>query len=109
MRKFCPGSSLSHRIRSACRLAFRYFIQTPKEVVMIYHDVQQIRHVYLDIPPSANPKPSWYGESVGHYEGDELVIDTIGQSTRTFVDLYRTPHTDKLHVVERWKMGEDGK
>jgi hypothetical protein len=54
-------------------------------------------------------KPSWYGESVGHYEnGDTLVIDTIGISTKSFTDNYRTPHTDQLHVVERWKLAADG-
>ena len=53
----------------------------------------QARHVYLDVPHSANRKPSWYGESVGHYEGDTLVIDTIGMNNKTFVDNYRTPHT----------------
>jgi hypothetical protein len=86
-----------------------FFVQTPKEVVMIYSGDEQVRHVYLDVPHSTNPKPSWYGESVGHYEGDTLVVDTIGLNDRTFVDTYRTPHTDKLHVVERWRMIDDGK
>ena len=86
-----------------------YFAQTPKEVVMMYSGDQQVRHIYLDVPHSANPKPSWYGESVGHYEGDTLVIDTIGMNDRTFVDNYRTPHTEKLHVVERWTMIDGGK
>jgi hypothetical protein len=40
---------------------------------------------------------------VGHYEGDTLVVDTIGQNTKTFVDAFRTPHTEKLHVVERYR------
>ncbi len=69
----------------------------------------QVRHVYMDVPHSANPKPSWYGESVGHYEGDTLVIDTIGQNTKTVLDAYRTPHSAKLHTVERWRTIEDGK
>jgi hypothetical protein len=86
-----------------------YFVQTPKEVVMFENYDSQLRHVFLDIPHSANPKPSWNGESVGHYEGDTLVVDTIGQTTKTFVDAYRTPHSEKLHVVERWKLVEDGK
>jgi hypothetical protein len=86
-----------------------FFVQSPKEVVMIYSGDMQVRHVYLDVPHSANPKPSWYGESVGHYEGDTLVVDTIGLNAKTHVDNYRTPHTDKLHVVERWKMIEGGK
>jgi hypothetical protein len=59
-------------------------------------------------PPTADPQPSWYGESVGHYEGDALVIDTIGLNDKTFVDPYRTPHTDKLHVIERWAMANGG-
>jgi hypothetical protein len=85
-----------------------YFVQTPKQVWMIYSGDAQVRRIYLDVPHSENPKPSWYGESVGHYEGDTLVIDTIGQNAKTVVDPYRTPHTEKLHVVERWRMAEDG-
>jgi hypothetical protein len=85
-----------------------YFLQTPKEVWIIFSSNQQVRRVYMDVPHSANPRPSWYGESVGHYEGDTLVIDTIGLNEKTFVDVYRTPHTDKLHIVERWKMAEGG-
>jgi hypothetical protein len=85
-----------------------YFLQTPKQVWMIYSGDAQVRRIYLDVPHSADPKPSWYGESVGHYEGDTLVIDTIGQNAKTVVDPYRTPHTEKLHVVERWKMTADG-
>ena len=85
------------------------FLQTPKEVWIIFTSDQQVRRIYMDVPHSANPKPSWYGESVGHYEGDTLVIDTIGQNDKTVVDVYRTPHTEKLHVVERWRMVDGGK
>ena len=86
-----------------------YFLQTPKEVWMIVSSNQQVRRVYLDVPHSTNPKPSWYGESVGHYEGDTLVVDTIGQNDKTFVDVYRTPHTENLHVVERWRIVDGGR
>jgi hypothetical protein len=86
-----------------------YFIQTPKEVVMIWQMDHQVRHIYLDVPHSKNPKPSWYGESVGHYEGDTLVVDTIGQNTETYVDNYRTPHSDRLHVTERFHLTNGGK
>ena len=82
-----------------------YFVQTPKEVVLTWQSDHMVRHVFLTDKHSANPKPSWFGESIGHYEnGDTLVVDTIGLNTRTFVDNYRTPHTDKLHVVERYKL-----
>jgi hypothetical protein len=86
-----------------------YFAQTPKEVVIMWQMDHQVRHIYLDVPHSANPKPSWYGESVGHYEGDTLVVDTIGQNTETYVDNYRTPHSEKLHVVERFHLTNEGK
>src|SRR5205085_7545345 len=86
-----------------------YFVQTPKRVSMIFAGDAQVRRIYLDVPHSNNPKPSWYGESVGHYEGgDTLVIDTIGFNDRTFLDNYRTPHSTKLHVIERWKVSADG-
>jgi hypothetical protein len=86
-----------------------HFMQTPKQVTMIFSGDAQIRRIYLDVPHSANLKPSWYGESVGHYEGDTLVVDTIGLNDKTFIDNYRTPHTAKLHVVERYKLIDDGK
>ena len=86
-----------------------YFVQTPKVVWLIFSGDHQVRRVYMDVPHSENPMPSWYGESVGHYEGDTLVIDTIAQNTKTVVDPYRTPHTEKLHVIERWQMTEEGK
>ena len=99
-----PGVDVYSRLRPT------YFLQTPKEIVWINEGDAQIRHIYLNVPHSANPKPSWYGESVGHYEDDgTLVVDTIGQNDKTFVDNYLTPHTGKIHVVERWKLSADGK
>jgi hypothetical protein len=85
-----------------------HFLQTAKQVVIINELYAQMRHIYLNVPHSAHVTPSWYGESVGHYEGDELVVDTIGLNDRTFVDNYRTPHTDQLHVLERFKMIQGG-
>ena len=86
-----------------------YFLQTPKEVVMIWAEDHQVRHIYLNQPHSARPTPSWFGESVGRYEGDTLVVDTVGMNGRTYIDNYRTPHTDRLHVVERFRMIDGGK
>jgi hypothetical protein len=86
-----------------------FFVQTPKEVVMIWGQDFQIRHVYLNVPHSPNLKPSWYGESVGHYEnGDTLVVDTVGLNDKSYVDNFRTPHTTQLHVVERFKIVNGG-
>ena len=86
-----------------------FFVQSPREVLIIYSGDQQVRRIDLDVPHSANPKPSWYGESIGRYENGALVIDTIAFNDKTFVDNYRTPHTDKLHVVEHWKLTDGGK
>jgi len=86
-----------------------YVIQTRKEVLLIHQADTQVRHIYMNVPHSAHPAPSWYGESVGHYEGDELVVDTIGLNDRTVLDShYDVPHTTQLHVVERFKRTDDG-
>jgi hypothetical protein len=84
-------------------------LQLKDHVVMIHERDQQVRRVWLNVGHAPNLKPSWYGESVGHYEGDTLVVDTIGVTDRTFVDYYRTPHTEQIHVVERFKMVDGGK
>jgi hypothetical protein len=86
-----------------------FFVQSPKEILIIYSGDQQVRRVWMNVPHTARPTPSWYGESVGHYEGDTLVVDTIGLNARTFLDNYRTPHTEKLHVVERYRLTNDGR
>jgi hypothetical protein len=86
-----------------------YVVQTEKEILIIQELDQQTRHIYMNVGHSKNPKPSWYGESVGHFEGDELVVDTIGMNNKSFVDNYRTPHTDQIHVVERFRIIEGGK
>jgi hypothetical protein len=88
-----------------------YFIQTPSEVWMIWERDHQVRRVYLNREHSADATPGWFGESVGHYENGELVIDTRGfvEHPLSFVDNMTTPHTKNLHVVERWKITDGGK
>jgi hypothetical protein len=99
-----PGYDVFSRLRPV------YFLQTPTQVTIINEGDAQVRRVHLNVPHSPNPKPSWYGESVGHYEnGDTLVVDTIGLNDKTYVDLYLTPHTERLHVIERFKLAADGK
>jgi hypothetical protein len=88
-----------------------YFIQTPKEVWMIWQRDEMVRRIYMTDKHSDDVKPSWFGESIGRYEDDgTLVVDTIGLSAHlSFLDWYRTPHTEKEHVVERYKIGADGR
>jgi hypothetical protein len=73
---------------------------------MIYRQGHELRHVRMDEPHPAQLIPSWYGDSVGHYEGDTLVIDTVGIKGGPFamVDMYGTPHSPALHVVERYRL-----
>jgi hypothetical protein len=87
-----------------------YFIQTPGETVMINTGNTEVRRVYMNVPHAEHIKPSWYGDSVGHYEGNELVVDTIGLNSETLLDdNYSVPHTTQLHVIERFKLIEDGR
>jgi hypothetical protein len=85
-------------------------LQTKDEVVIVYVNGQSTRHVRLNAQHPANLKPSWLGDSVGHYEGDTLVVDTVGIKTGPFstLDRYGTPFSEKIHVVERYRL-IDGK
>src|SRR5712672_1438496 len=87
-----------------------YFAQTPKEVWMMWQRDHMVRRIFLTDQHSEHVTPSWFGESIGHYENGTLVVDTIGLSTKnSYIDNFRTPHTEKLHVVERFTIDPDGK
>jgi hypothetical protein len=79
------------------------FLQQKDKVTILVNNQSQVRHIYLNVPHASAKAASWYGESVGHYEGDTLVVDTVGIKTMDVVpfDRFGTPHTDRLHVVER--------
>jgi hypothetical protein len=81
--------------------------QQPDRITIIYDQDHEVRHVRLNEPHPAEVTSSWYGDSVARYEGDTLVIDTVGtRANRPFamIDLYGTPYTEKLHVVERYRL-----
>jgi hypothetical protein len=81
-------------------------LQQPNKITFLYFS-DQFRQVQMNQQHPAHVTPSWHGDSVGHYEGDTLVIDTIGiKADRPFamVDMYGTPHTGALHVVERYRL-----
>jgi hypothetical protein len=86
-----------------------FILQTPEMVTLLYQRNHEVRHIYMNQPHSKNPKPSWFGESVGHYEGDELVVDTVGFNDKSELDNWGTPHSTDLHVTERYKMTEGGR
>jgi hypothetical protein len=80
--------------------------QQGDRITMVYRHGNEVRHVRMNAPHPAHVTPSWYGDSVGHYEGDTLVIDTVGIKIGPFamVDMYGTPHSEALHVVERYRL-----
>jgi len=78
-------------------------LQTPKYVAFLYF------YSYHRLIPvdgrkhSEDPDPSFFGEEIGHWEGDTLVVDSIGfKDTQVWIDENANPHSDALHVVERW-------
>jgi hypothetical protein len=81
-------------------------LQQPDKITILYPFDHQFRQVRMNQPHPARVTPSWYGDSVGHYEGDELVIDTVGVKVGRFsmIDWFGTPYTDALHLVERYRL-----
>jgi hypothetical protein len=81
-------------------------IQQPSKITILYANDYAYRQVRLNQPHPANVAPSWYGDSVGHYEGDTLVIDTVGVKVGPFamLDMFGTPFTEALHVIERYRL-----
>jgi hypothetical protein len=81
------------------------FVQTKNEVFILDEgDIHTFRIVYLNgrkHPEEVNP--TWYGDSIGRWDGDTLVVDTVGFNDRTWLDAAGHPHTEQLHVVERYK------
>jgi hypothetical protein len=82
-------------------------LQQLHQITILYSQDHEVRRVRLNQPHPAQVTPFWYGDSVGHYEGDTLVVDTVGIKTdRPFamIDMYGTPYTRALHVVERYRL-----
>jgi hypothetical protein len=80
------------------------FIQTPNEVVMLFEVDSLRREIYTDGQPhDASLVPLWMGNSIGHWDGDTLVVDTIDFNDRTWLDRIGHPHSDQLHVIERFR------
>jgi hypothetical protein len=77
-------------------------IPNKEEVVMLYEG-QRHREIFMDGRPlPKEPEPSWYGYSIGRWEGDDLVIESIGFNGQGWLDINGHPTTDKLRVIERY-------
>jgi hypothetical protein len=85
-------------------------IQTPTLVLILYEgNVHSYRQIFLD--GRGHPKnleKTWWGDSIGHWQGGTLVVDTVGLNDRTWLDEAGHPHSDQLHVTERYTRPDAG-
>ena len=81
-------------------------LQRPDEITILYDYDHEVRRVRMNQRHPGEVTPTWYGDSVGHYEGDTLVIDTVGIKVGplTMVDNLGTPQSPAMHVVERYRL-----
>lgn len=84
-------------------------VQTPGDTVILYEEFNHFRQIFTDgrgFPPEASP--SWFGYSIGHWEGDSLVAETIGFNDKSWFDDPGHPHTEALRVTERFRRRDFG-
>jgi hypothetical protein len=79
-------------------------VQTPTHIFFLFEgNIHSYRQIFMDgRPHPADPDPTWYGHSIGHFEGKTLVVDTIGYNDRFWFDFKGHPHTERLHTIERY-------
>jgi hypothetical protein len=102
--KDSPGAHCLPRGLTNAGALFPYkLVQTPTLLVMIFEDdTPSHRQVFLDgRGHPKDPNPNWMGHSIGHWEGDDLVVDTVGFNDQSWLDNIGHPHTEMLHVTER--------
>jgi hypothetical protein len=79
-------------------------VQTPSVLAILFENQRIFRIIYTD--GRSHPKdvdPTWFGDSIGTYEGDTLIVDTVGLNDRTWLDTAGHEHSDQLHIVERFQ------
>ena len=84
-------------------------IQTLQEIVIITEINDPTRQIYMDGRPlPKDPDPTWMGYSVGRWEGDTLVVDTIGLNDRAWLDVFGHPRSESMHITERYHRRDFG-
>jgi hypothetical protein len=79
-------------------------VQMPNRILFLYEGGAHVwRQVWMDgRAHPKDPNPNWLGHSIGHWDGDTLVVDTVGFNDKTWLDDAGHPHTERLHVVEKY-------
>ena len=84
-------------------------VQTATHVFFLFEgNIHTYRQILLNQPHMPDPDPTWFGDSVAKWEGDTLVVDTIGFNDKFWFDFAGHPHTEKLHVTERFRRPDLG-
>lgn len=79
-------------------------VQTPDRMFMFFERDHAFRQIWTDGRPHAkDPEPTWMGDSIGHWDGDTFIVDTVGFNDKSWLDFYGDPHSDQMHLVERYK------
>jgi hypothetical protein len=88
----------------------RKMIQTPDVLVILYEGNAGVRQIFTDGRPlpSNEPQPWWYGYSVGRWEGDTLVVDTLGFNGKSWLDLIGHPQSEEMRLTERYRRRDFG-
>jgi hypothetical protein len=96
---------LPHSVPDAALVGYPFkIIQTPAQLVILFEPFIDYRQIFTDgrtLPK--DPQPTWMGYSVGKWEGDTLVVDSSGFNDQTWLDDGGHPHSDALHVIERFR------
>ena len=89
---------------------FNLQILQAKDVILeVFEEWHDVRAIHLNQQQPTSPTPTYMGHSVGHWEGNTLVVDTVGFNDKTWLDFEGSPHGRKLHVIERMRKIDDGK
>lgn len=81
-------------------------LQQDRQITILYAEDHQVRRVRLNAKHPERVIPSWYGDSIGRFEGDTLVVDTVGIKVgpHSMIDSYGTPYSEALHLIERYRL-----
>lgn len=90
----------------AMQLSFQMLQKNDGDITIIYNQDDNVRHIRMNATHPTNLLPSPMGDAVGHWEGETLVIDTVGIKTNAFsaADMYGTPQSASMHVIERYRL-----
>ena len=84
-------------------------VQTPTHYFLLFEgNIHSYRQIFMNAKHPADPDPTWFGHSVGHWEGNTLIVDTVGFNDKFWFDYVGHPHTEKLHTIERYTRTDEG-